>query len=84
MPQKESLNPLVVLSLLTKVGLIQKDPRREKFLSQIENLMKKLPDYAPVDAAVDQKAKDFLHDCLPPVLTPGMTYNQELVFLDDS
>lgn len=45
--------------------------------------MKKLPNYAPVDAAVDQKAKDFLHDCLPPVLTPGMTYNQELVLTED-
>ncbi|XP_024146318.1 ribosomal oxygenase 1 isoform X2 [Oryzias melastigma] len=60
------------LDYLTYMGVqnSDKDPRREKFLSQIENLMKKLPDYAPVDAAVDQKAKDFLHDCLPPVLTP--------------
>lgn len=33
--------------------------------------MKKLASYAPVDAAVDQKAREFLHDCLPPVLTPG-------------
>lgn len=35
-------------------------------------MMKKLTEYAPVDATVDQKAKAFLHDCLPPVLTPGM------------
>lgn len=34
--------------------------------------MKKLTTYCPVDAAVDQKAKDFLHDCLPPMLTSGV------------
>lgn len=50
---------------------VQDDKRREKFLSQIETLIKKLPEYAPVDAAVDQKARDFLSDCLPPVLTQG-------------
>ena len=34
--------------------------------------MNKLAGYAPVDAAVDEKAKEFLHDCLPPALTPGV------------
>lgn len=34
--------------------------------------MKKLTTYAPVDAAVDQKARDYLHDCLPPMLSPGI------------
>lgn len=34
--------------------------------------MKKLFKYAPIDVAVDQKAKDFIHDCLPPVLTKGI------------
>uniref|UniRef100_A0A8C5MYQ6 Bifunctional lysine-specific demethylase and histidyl-hydroxylase n=1 Tax=Leptobrachium leishanense TaxID=445787 RepID=A0A8C5MYQ6_9ANUR len=46
------------------------DARRGIFLQKVSTLMKKLADYAPVDAAVDQKAKGFLHDCLPPVLTP--------------
>ncbi|XP_041038838.1 ribosomal oxygenase 1 [Carcharodon carcharias] len=45
------------------------DPRRETFNKKIYNLMRKLLKYAPIDAAVDQKAKDFIHDCLPPVLT---------------
>lgn len=53
----------------------QEDPRRNRFLSHIEGLMKKLVSYAPVDAAVDQKAREFLHDCLPPVLTPGSFYS---------
>eukprot|EP00079_Xenopus_tropicalis_P025774 XP_012819253.1 PREDICTED: bifunctional lysine-specific demethylase and histidyl-hydroxylase NO66 isoform X2 [Xenopus tropicalis] len=48
-----------------------KDPRRDAFIQNIQSLIKKLSDYAPVDAAVDQKAKNFLHDCLPPVLTPA-------------
>ncbi|XP_039981107.1 ribosomal oxygenase 1 isoform X2 [Xiphias gladius] len=58
---------------LTYMGVQNSDkdePRRTKFFSRIESLMKKLTNYAPVDAAVDQKARDFLHDCLPPVLTP--------------
>uniref|UniRef100_A0A4W6EIH7 Bifunctional lysine-specific demethylase and histidyl-hydroxylase n=1 Tax=Lates calcarifer TaxID=8187 RepID=A0A4W6EIH7_LATCA len=45
------------------------DPRRTKFFSRIESLIRKLKNYAPVDAAVDQKAREYLHDCLPPVLT---------------
>ncbi|CAB1343079.1 unnamed protein product [Coregonus sp. 'balchen'] len=47
----------------------KEDPRRAQFLSKIEGLMKKLSTFAPVDAAVDQKARDYLHDCLPPMLT---------------
>ncbi|XP_024234309.1 ribosomal oxygenase 1 [Oncorhynchus tshawytscha] len=47
----------------------KEDPRRAQFLSRIEGLMKKLSTFAPVDAAVDQKARDYLHDCLPPMLT---------------
>ncbi|XP_014000450.2 ribosomal oxygenase 1 [Salmo salar] len=47
----------------------KEDPRRAQFLSRIEGLMKKLSNFAPVDAAVDQKARDYLHDCLPPMLT---------------
>ncbi|XP_013044212.3 ribosomal oxygenase 1 [Anser cygnoides] len=45
------------------------DPHRTAFVEKLQRLMKKLVDYAPVDAAVDQRAKSFLHDCLPPVLT---------------
>ncbi|XP_020665844.3 ribosomal oxygenase 1 [Pogona vitticeps] len=44
------------------------DPRRAAFIQKINTLITKLVDYAPVDAAVDQKTKAFLHDCLPPVL----------------
>ncbi|XP_009643839.2 ribosomal oxygenase 1 [Egretta garzetta] len=43
--------------------------RRTAFIEKVQSLIKKLVDYAPIDAAVDQKAKSFLHDCLPPVLT---------------
>ncbi|XP_059841599.1 ribosomal oxygenase 1 [Hypanus sabinus] len=45
------------------------DPRREAFNNKIYSLMRKLLKYVPIDAAVDQKAKDFIHDCLPPILT---------------
>ncbi|NXG49877.1 RIOX1 oxygenase, partial [Psilopogon haemacephalus] len=45
------------------------DARRTAFVERVQRLIKKLVDYAPIDAAVDQRAKSFLHDCLPPVLT---------------
>ncbi|KAJ3606869.1 hypothetical protein NHX12_026387 [Muraenolepis orangiensis] len=61
------------LDYLTYMGVQHSDkddPRREKFLSHLGGLMQKLAGYAPVDAAVDEKAKEFFHDCLPPALTP--------------
>uniref|UniRef100_A0A7N8YHD8 Bifunctional lysine-specific demethylase and histidyl-hydroxylase n=1 Tax=Mastacembelus armatus TaxID=205130 RepID=A0A7N8YHD8_9TELE len=61
--------PLDYLTYMGVQNSDKDDPRRTKFFSQIERLMKKLPNYAPVDAAVDQKARDFLHNCLPPMLT---------------
>lgn len=53
----------------------QDDPRRGKFIAHVEGLMKNLVNYAPVDAAVDQKARDFLHDCLPPMLSAGESHS---------
>uniref|UniRef100_A0A673AWK7 Bifunctional lysine-specific demethylase and histidyl-hydroxylase n=1 Tax=Sphaeramia orbicularis TaxID=375764 RepID=A0A673AWK7_9TELE len=61
--------PLDYLTYMGVQNSDKDDPRRAKFFSRIESLMKKLSNYAPVDAAVDQKARDFLHDCLPPMLT---------------
>ncbi|MCJ8743866.1 hypothetical protein PDJAM_G00099200 [Pangasius djambal] len=63
--------PLDYLTYMGVQNSDKEDPRRDRFLSHMEGLMKKLVSYAPVDAAVDQKARGFLHDCLPPVLTPG-------------
>ncbi|XP_066532221.1 ribosomal oxygenase 1 [Hoplias malabaricus] len=61
--------PVDYLTFMGVQNSDKEDPRRDKFLSHIEGLMKKLVSYAPVDAAVDQKAREFLHDCLPPVLS---------------
>uniref|UniRef100_T1J5W2 Bifunctional lysine-specific demethylase and histidyl-hydroxylase n=1 Tax=Strigamia maritima TaxID=126957 RepID=T1J5W2_STRMM len=41
---------------------------REKFLEKLQNLMNKLISNLPVDPCVDQIAKKYVHDCLPPVL----------------
>lgn len=46
-------------------------PERKTFLKKIEQLMKKLLPYMPVDAACDQMSKQFIHDSLPPVITEG-------------
>ncbi|KAM3602300.1 uncharacterized protein V6R79_001594 [Siganus canaliculatus] len=62
--------PLDYLTYMGVQNSDKDDPRRTKFVAQVGSLMKKLINYAPVDAAVDQKARDFLHDCLPPMLTP--------------
>ncbi|KAM6992016.1 ribosomal oxygenase 1 [Tautogolabrus adspersus] len=62
--------PLDYLTYMGVQNSDKDDPRRTKFFSRIESLMKKLTNYAPIDAAVDQKARGFLHDCLPPMLTP--------------
>ncbi|KAL1277015.1 hypothetical protein QQF64_023688 [Cirrhinus molitorella] len=61
--------PLDYLQFMGVQNSEKEDPRRGKFLAHVEGLMKKLVNYAPVDASVDQKARDFLHDCLPPVLS---------------
>uniref|UniRef100_A0AAY4DKM5 Bifunctional lysine-specific demethylase and histidyl-hydroxylase n=1 Tax=Denticeps clupeoides TaxID=299321 RepID=A0AAY4DKM5_9TELE len=62
--------PLDYLSYMGVQNSEKNDPRRVEFQKRVDSLMKKLAAYAPVDAAVDQKAREFLHDCLPPVLTP--------------
>ncbi|KAL0967598.1 hypothetical protein UPYG_G00254290 [Umbra pygmaea] len=61
--------PLDYLTYMGVQNSDKEDPRRVQFLSKIDGLMKKLAKFAPVDAAVDQKARDFIHDCLPPMLT---------------
>ncbi|XP_044518000.1 ribosomal oxygenase 1 [Gracilinanus agilis] len=45
------------------------DPRRGPFLEKLQGLLARLAQYAPVDAVADQRAKGFLHDCLPPVVS---------------
>ncbi|XP_047430502.1 ribosomal oxygenase 1 [Mugil cephalus] len=62
--------PLDYLTYMGVQNSDKNDPRRDKFFSNIGSLMKRLTNFAPVDAAVDQKAREFLHDCLPPVLSP--------------
>ncbi|PNF17005.1 Ribosomal oxygenase 1 [Cryptotermes secundus] len=43
--------------------------QRTDFIEKIKSLMAKLFDHAPIDAAVDQMGKQFIHDALPPMLT---------------
>ncbi|XP_062973706.1 ribosomal oxygenase 1 [Elgaria multicarinata webbii] len=61
--------PLDYLEYMGVVNSDAVDPRRVAFMQKLTTLITKLVDYVPVDAAVDQKAKAFLHDCLPPVLS---------------
>ncbi|XP_046384147.1 ribosomal oxygenase 1-like [Ischnura elegans] len=42
---------------------------RNQFIEKIGNLMKKLCDFAGIDAAADQMGKQLMHDALPPALS---------------
>ncbi|XP_076360505.1 bifunctional lysine-specific demethylase and histidyl-hydroxylase NO66 isoform X2 [Tachypleus tridentatus] len=60
------------LDYLKHMGVANCDvesPERDEFLKKIHHLFSKLVQFAPIDSAVDQMAKTFIHDCLPPVLT---------------
>ena len=48
---------------------------RKNFLRRIEQLMRQLITYAPVDAACDQMGKKFIYDSLPPMLTEGTSFS---------
>ncbi|XP_008102195.1 ribosomal oxygenase 1 [Anolis carolinensis] len=61
--------PMDYLEYMGVLNSDRVDPRRASFMQKVSRLITKLTDYVPVDAAVDQKAKCFLHDCLPPMLT---------------
>lgn len=51
--------------------------QRTEFIEKVKSLMVKLFDHAPIDAAVDQMGKHFMHDALPPVLTAGRNLRQK-------
>ncbi|XP_072032390.1 ribosomal oxygenase 1-like [Amphiura filiformis] len=44
-------------------------PKRLEFLQKVSQLMMKLSFYAPMDAAADKMATDYMHDALPPVIS---------------
>jgi len=45
------------------------EENKKDFINKTGNLIKNLIKYAPIDSAVDQMAKQFLHDSLPPCLS---------------
>ena len=47
----------------------EENPERNRFMSKVQSLMGKLFEYAPVDSAVDQMGKRFMHTALPPYLS---------------
>nr|XP_039249312.1 ribosomal oxygenase 1-like isoform X2 [Styela clava] len=46
-----------------------KPERRKEILSKLSQFFAQLADYADCDENADERAKSFLHDCLPPALT---------------
>ena len=61
------------INYLSHLGVAHSDsdtPMRREFMERIRQLMGRLFDFAPVDAAADQMGKRFVRDSLPPYLTP--------------
>lgn len=53
------------------MGIANQDmdnPHRDQFLMKVGQLVQKLVNHVQIDSAVDQHAKKFIHDALPPVL----------------
>ena len=60
--------------LMLNMGVVHEDkssPSRKKYIQHIKNLMKKMIDLAPLDAACDQLGKRLMQDALPPALEVG-------------
>lgn len=45
--------------------------KRAEFTSAAKKLLKKLADVAPLDAAADQMAAEYVHECMPPIMGPS-------------
>ncbi|KAG1700068.1 Ribosomal oxygenase 1 [Nymphon striatum] len=61
--------PIDYLSYMGIANSDLHDSKRKKFSNMVENLMTKLIKLAPIDAAVDQVSKEYIHNSLPPCLT---------------
>ncbi|XP_034240960.1 ribosomal oxygenase 1-like isoform X2 [Thrips palmi] len=61
--------PLDAMNHLGAVHSDSESPEREALMKKLKRLFNKLFDYAPVDAASDQLAKDYIHGALPPCLS---------------
>lgn len=60
------------LHSLSNTGLVNSDKNtsiRAQFMEKAEQLFSKLFKHAPIDAAMDQIGKKFIHDALPPSLS---------------
>lgn len=65
--------PLDIMSHLGAVHSESESHERESAMKKLKKLFTKLFDYAPVDAAADQLAKDYIHAALPPCLSSGIS-----------
>ncbi|XP_045617936.1 ribosomal oxygenase 1 [Procambarus clarkii] len=57
---------------LDSMGIVNMDkdsPSRSAFIEKLGELVTRLMEMAPVDAAVDQRGASFMHDALPPLLS---------------
>lgn len=64
--------PMDVLNHLGAVHSESAAPERAVIMNKLKKLFSKLFEYAPVDAAADQLAKDHIHSALPPCLSLGI------------
>lgn len=56
---------------------------RSRINNKVKTFIYELADYVNIDSAADQLGVKFLYDALPPVLTEGKIYSQDLhVYLE--
>ncbi|XP_052128148.1 ribosomal oxygenase 1 [Frankliniella occidentalis] len=70
--EDEEFRKGVPLDVMSHIGAVHSDsetPGREAVMKKLKKLFSKLFEYAPVDAAADQMAKEYIHDALPPCLS---------------
>ena len=56
----------------TGLASYRRQQQRKHFLSKAKALVEKLVQYIDLDSAADKMGAQFMHDALPPVLTPGI------------
>ena len=78
MEEDTSLRESLPVNYFTNAGIAWSDtdtPSRRAFLDRVASALRTVMQHAPVDSAVDQVAKGFVHDSLPPVLSEGLFYS---------
>ena len=63
--------PVDYLSFMGKAHCNEMSSKRNEFIERVTELASKVVDSVAIDSGVDEMGKRFVHDTLPPYLTPS-------------